>query len=138
MIAGFLQPLFRNRLDPAEHAGKFFALKNRRGDREPDDAIRGLNADALKVHVLRSILLGSAELPLTRMAVANVLRVVRLLSANLTYLGHDGTPGCQTPLAAFYNTRIAPILVKGWAQSLAIGNLPTAGLGHTLKPRRHG
>jgi len=89
VVAGLLEPCGWHWLDSTYDRGKFSGLHHRSSDRQPDFAVRSSNRYHLQVWSLGAVLLWCAELPLPRVAVANVLRIVTRLSANLTNPGHD-------------------------------------------------
>jgi len=83
-----LQPCLGDRLQAAENFVERTGLHHRRGNFQADIAGLGLDRNDLQVGVLASILLRSAELPLTGVAVPNVLCVISRFSAYLTNLSH--------------------------------------------------
>ena len=89
VVGRLVQPGLRDRAQTAEDAGEFGTLENGGAHREADLAVRGLHGHRLQVGVLKAILLGGAELPLTGVPVPNVLGVVGALPADLTDFSHD-------------------------------------------------
>lgn len=88
-VARLLEPSLRDWLDAAKYGVEFGALEDRSGDCEFHGSVGGLHADGLQVRALGAVLLRSLIAPTHRVRVSDVLRVVTLLSANLTDLGHD-------------------------------------------------
>lgn len=95
VVRGLLQPSGWNRSQAADHRGKLGRLHDAGSHNHSDFTVGGLNRHRLKVRILASVLLGSAKLPLPRVTVTNVLRVVSDLSADLTNLGHGSIPSLR-------------------------------------------
>ena len=81
VVVRFLHPSFGHWLESAKDHIEGFAFQNRSSDGKGDRSVSGLNLDRLQVWRLQAILLWGAELPLTRMTVPNVLRIICFLSA---------------------------------------------------------
>lgn len=88
-VAWLFQPCLWNRLQSAQNAAELRALENAGRDGQLDGAIRSFYANDLKVRGLNPISLGRLVLPALGVLVANMLRVVALLTADLTNLRHE-------------------------------------------------
>lgn len=92
VVSRLLQPGCWHWSDSANDSAELGRLHDRSCNGEANLTIWSLKSNVLQIWILASVLLRSAELPLTRVSVSNVLRVISLLSANLTNLGHDKNP----------------------------------------------
>jgi hypothetical protein len=88
VVAGLLEPGLGDRSQPTGHHVERFGLEHAGRNLECHGSVRRAQAHGLQVRQLHSILLRGAILPTHRVLVLNVLRVVSLLSADLTDLRH--------------------------------------------------
>ena len=89
VVGGLLQPSLWKRSNSGHDRSKLLSLHDGGRNLEANLAMGSLNRHHLQVRILASRLLRRAELPLARVSVPNVLRVVSLFTADLTDFGHE-------------------------------------------------